>query len=87
MSRDFVAQVVESIKPQRYETELQILLLALQNRLRVSTIKIQTVYFDRNRLSHFRPVSDSFRIYWALLRWHLTGGRGIARIGGKPRSH
>lgn len=87
MSRDFVAQVVESIKPQRYETELQILLLALQNRLRVSTIKIQTVYFDRNRLSHFRPVSDSFRIYWALLRWHLTGGRGIARIGEKPRSH
>ncbi|MEO5802404.1 MAG: PIG-L family deacetylase [Verrucomicrobiota bacterium] len=66
MDRAFVNEIVRSIKPQRYETELRILLLALELRLNISTIAIQTIYFDQNRLSHFRPVLDSMRIYWVL---------------------
>ncbi|HEX4343565.1 MAG TPA: PIG-L family deacetylase [Verrucomicrobiae bacterium] len=72
MNRELVEVVVKMIKPQRYETELQILMLALDLHKPLSTVPIETIYFDQNRLSHFRPVKDSIRIYWAFLMWHLS---------------
>ena len=81
MSRKLVADVIESITTQRYETELQILLFVLQSHQRLSTIAIKTIYFDKNRLSHFRPVADSLRIYWTLIKWHLPFFNPIAREG------
>ena len=78
MDHTLVTEVVRSIKPQRYETELRILLLALELRQRISTIAIQTVYFDRNQLSHFRPVLDSARIYWVLYRGFCRSFRRVS---------
>ena len=67
LDRCFAAEVVHLIKGQRYETELDILLLALARRRRISTVPIPTIYLDSNRSSHFRPIADSFRIYRVLL--------------------
>ena len=58
----------------RYETELEILLLALRQGKRIGSVGIPTVYLDGNRLSHFRPIIDSWRIYRTLFRWQLKGG-------------
>jgi len=71
LERSFAAEVVRLIQGRRYETELHILLLALEQRRRICTVPIPTVYLDGNRSSHFRPVTDSLRIYWALLGWLL----------------
>lgn len=72
--RDFVFEIVERIRGGRYETELEILLLALRQGKRIGLVGIPTVYLDGNRLSHFRPIIDSWRIYRTLFRWQLRRG-------------
>ena len=72
--RDFVFEIVEKIRGGRYETELEILLLALRQGRSIGLVGIPTVYLDGNRLSHFRPIIDSWRIYRTLFRWQLKGG-------------
>ena len=47
----------------RYEFDLDMLFLALRMDIPLRSVDIQTVYIDRNRSSHFRPVKDSMRIY------------------------
>ena len=37
-------------------------------------VAIETVYVDGNRSSHFKPVVDSARVLWALVR--SVSGRG-----------
>ena len=75
--RNFAREVVRTIRGGRYETELEILLLALRRGRRIGSVTIPTVYLDGNRLSHFRPIADSGRIYRTLFRWqfHVAGPR------------
>ncbi len=65
--RAFVREIVGRIKGGRYETELEILLLALRQHRPIASAEIPTLYLEGNRLSHFRPLVDSWRIYRALL--------------------
>jgi glycosyltransferase involved in cell wall biosynthesis len=67
LNYQFVSEVVDSIRPQRYETELRILLLALAQRRQIGSVAIKTIYFDGNRQSHFRPIRDSARIYAVII--------------------
>jgi LmbE family N-acetylglucosaminyl deacetylase len=67
----FVHEIVRFIHRGRYETELYTLLLALYLGLEVDIFQIDTIYIDENRSSHFRPVIDSMRIMFSLLRWQL----------------
>jgi glycosyltransferase involved in cell wall biosynthesis len=55
-----------------FEYELQALLGAL-DAPRVE-VPIETIYENENRLSHFRPIQDSMRIYGVLAR-HIMGRR------------
>ena len=55
-----------------FEYELEALLGAL-DALRLE-VPIATIYEDENRLSHFRPIQDSIRIYGVLAR-HAFGRR------------
>ncbi len=52
----------------RYEYEFSALLEATKVDI-VSTIPIQTIYFENNKGSNFRPVKDSFLIYFLFLRY------------------
>jgi glycosyltransferase involved in cell wall biosynthesis len=74
-TREFVQEIVRRIRGRRYETELQILLLALEQRRRIESVPIPTIYFQNNRLSHFRPLLDSWRIWRALICWRLSAGK------------
>ncbi len=76
LDRRFVTEVVRLIHGRRYETELQMLLLALGYHQTIRTVPIETLYLNGNRSSHFRPIMDSLRIYWMLLTWRLPVPEG-----------
>lgn len=60
---------LRSVRGDRYEYELNLLLQAPQAGYSISSVDITTVYLDRNSGSHFRPVVDSVRIYAPLLKF------------------
>jgi len=62
-SRSFVHEILSTVQGGRYETELSMLLLALEKHRKITTVPIPTIYFGNNRSSHFHPVADSLRIY------------------------
>ena len=58
-----------TVRGQRYEYELNLLLEAKQAGYGIESMEIATVYLDHNSGSHFRPVLDSLRIYTPLLKF------------------
>ncbi len=68
LDRQFLQQIVRQVKGGRYETEIQILLLAIKQNRRITTVPIPTIYIDGNRSSHFRPGLDSIRIFLSILK-------------------
>ena len=65
--RAFLEAALPSIPEGRYETEMAILLNAIQNDRVIVSVPIKTIYETGNPSSHFRKVRDSFRIYRTLL--------------------
>lgn len=66
-------QLMPRLKWGRYETEMQMLFLAARMRLSVAAAPISTVYFDNNKLTSFRTVTDSLRVLLMVLRYAATG--------------
>ena len=60
------------LKSRGYEFELDMLILCKQTSVKIVESDIQTVYLDGNQSSHFNPLLDSMRIYFALLRYLVT---------------
>ncbi|MBX7210912.1 MAG: glycosyltransferase family 2 protein [Verrucomicrobiaceae bacterium] len=58
------------VKTSRYAFELEMLLMAARARIPFVAVPIETVYLEGNVASHFRPVTDSARVYWVFAR-HL----------------
>lgn len=56
----------------RFEYEQNVLLQSRDAGVTVREIPIATVYLDDNSSSHFRPVRDSARVAWPLLRYTLS---------------
>lgn len=62
LSRGFCEKFIQSISPGRYETELDMLILALKNLKHVETVPISTIYFENNKRTSFQPFPDSYRV-------------------------
>lgn len=60
---------LQSVRGERYEYELNLLLEAKQAGYAIDSVDIATVYLDHNSGSHFRPLADSVRIYAPLLKF------------------
>lgn len=60
------------LKSQRYEFEMEAIITIILNRIKIYETPIETVYFDKNRSSHFRPLIDSFKVIWVIIRMRLT---------------
>jgi glycosyltransferase involved in cell wall biosynthesis len=58
-----------SIRANRYEFETEQLLVIKSTRTPLLQVRIETIYIDDNRASHFRPLLDSVQIYFVLLRY------------------
>lgn len=56
-------------KTSGYDFELEMLLAAEENQIAIQQIPIHTVYLDDNRSSHFKPLIDSFKIYFVFIRF------------------
>lgn len=62
---------------ERYEYEMNVLTQVVRF-APVSEVEIEAVYIDGNRLSHFRPVLDSMRVLFVLLRFFASSLIGAA---------
>jgi glycosyltransferase involved in cell wall biosynthesis len=60
------------IQSNRYEFELECLLLAKQKGIDIREVPIETIYIDGNSSSHFNPVLDSLKIYFVFFRFSLS---------------
>lgn len=57
-----IAPLFIDLKGERFEYEMNMLISAVMNDVAVEEVGINTVYFDNNSETHFRPVQDSLRI-------------------------
>jgi glycosyltransferase involved in cell wall biosynthesis len=56
------------LEGERYEYEMVVLARLCRTGRRPLEVPIETVYLEGNQSSHFKPLSDSVRVLWALLR-------------------
>ena len=66
-SRRFLEHVLRDVAGGRYDTEMEILVLAVRAGYRISNVPIQTIYETKNRSSHFNAFRDSWLIYRRLI--------------------
>jgi glycosyltransferase involved in cell wall biosynthesis len=57
------------IRANRYEFETEQLVVIKSSGMPFCEVPIETIYIDDNRESHFRPLMDSAKIYFVLLRY------------------
>lgn len=53
---------------ERFEYEINMLINASKTDKNIKEIPIETIYYDDNKETHFRPVMDSFKIYRVIFR-------------------
>ncbi len=60
------APLFTRVAGEKYEYEMNVLFAAVENKIHITEIPIETVYEDGNKGSHFHPIRDSARIYRAI---------------------
>lgn len=71
ISRSFMKECLK-IKSNRFEFETEQLAISVQQNLNIIEIPIETIYIEDNKASSFRPLVDSFKIYFVLFRYALS---------------
>lgn len=77
VSRHYLKQVLPKIRGGRYETEMEMIALAIRGDFTMVSEPICTIYEEGNKSSHFHVIRDSFLIYRKLFGiWlrNLFGG-------------
>lgn len=64
---NFMIEGLKTVRGTRYEYELNMLIYAKGHSIPFVIIPIETIYFDNNSASHYRPVIDSVRIFVRVL--------------------
>ena len=72
LSKPFAERVRSELKPGRYETEMDMLILAVHSLARIHCVEIRTIYVDGNSATKFRPLVDSWRVLARLMRYMLV---------------
>jgi glycosyltransferase involved in cell wall biosynthesis len=62
-SRAYVEDIIKTVTPGRYETEMEILVKAVRGDYGVALVPIKTIYEEGNPTSHFNKLRDSWLIY------------------------
>jgi glycosyltransferase involved in cell wall biosynthesis len=71
LSADFARDVLAHVRPGRYETEMRMLVYAMESGRNVQDIGIDTIYINNNANSKFRPLRDSLRVLVPLSKYTL----------------
>lgn len=61
-----------SISGERYEYETNMLINVKEQDIKIKEVKIETIYIDGNKSSHFHAIKDSFRIYKLFIKYLLS---------------
>ena len=69
--RNLLPELIE-IPYDHYELEIVMLLVAKRRSVPLVEIPIETIYIEGNRGSHFKPLRDSARVYFVLLRYAFS---------------
>lgn len=56
-----------SFQSNRYEFEMEAIINLIHRNFKIFEIPIETVYFNKNRSSHFRPLKDSTLVIWVMV--------------------
>lgn len=70
-SMPLIENILKNISGGRFETEMEIIAMALRSKLKVIPVTISTIYEQGNKSSHFHIFRDSFLIYKQLLLHRL----------------
>ncbi len=65
------------IEGDRYEFEMNVLLMCAKHDIPIHEIEIETIYFDNNAGSHFNTISDSYRVYGEILKFAASSFTGF----------
>lgn len=71
LSARLAAALLDAVRWRGYETEAEILAQTARFRFRIATADVSTIYFDRNRRTHFEPFRDSIRVMGVLSRYMI----------------
>lgn len=52
-----------SISGERYDYEINVLIAAIREKIKIVEVEIETIYEENNIGSHFNPITDSLKIY------------------------
>jgi glycosyltransferase involved in cell wall biosynthesis len=72
LSRSLAEALLTAVTWRRYETEAEMLAKTVALGYTVATVEIPTIYFDKNRRTHFDPLWDSMRVVAVLSRYALS---------------
>ena len=59
------------VKGSRFEYEMNMIIDIIKSRITLTEMKIDTIYFDNNSKTHFRPIKDFLKISSTILLYHL----------------
>lgn len=71
LSREFMKKCL-TINSNRFEFETEQLAKAAHENITITEIPIKTIYIENNKATSFRPLVDSFKIYFVLFRYGLA---------------
>lgn len=73
-----LAEDLISVDGERYEYEMNVLMICARRKIPILEIPVSTIYLDSdNSCSHFRSFRDSFRIYKDILKFALSSVSGF----------
>ena len=61
-----------SIKGDRYEYEMNVLLDAVKNEIEIKEVEIETIYINNNAGTHYNPFKDTMRIFKEVLKFSAS---------------
>lgn len=73
--RVFGRQYLESllrVDGDRFEYEMNVILFAKENNIPIIEVPIKTIYHNENKGTHFKVISDSFKIYQPFLKYGIS---------------
>lgn len=67
LTYNFVKDCI-SLDGERFEYEINMLIEVVKKKIKIVETTIETIYFDNNSETHFRPVMDSIKIYSVMFK-------------------
>jgi len=64
----FIPELLQT-KSSGYEFEMEMIHLAVKNKISIEQMPISTVYVGKNKSSHFKPIRDSIKVYGVLFKY------------------